>query len=78
MVCGQIRKSCKPSPSKKYKSWQRFCKETRFWRHKVSIRDIKDIKVPLALVFLDMKTWRKTKSIYQENVVKKNMLICYW
>ena len=45
----------------------------------VKIRDIHKIEkmIPSALVFLDSKI-KNIKSMYQNNIVKKNILIYYW
>ena len=46
----------------------------------VKISDIHEIKkkrIPLALVFLAMEIKKNIQSVYQKNVVKKNMLIYY-
>ena len=45
----------------------------------VKVRDIHKIekRIPSALVFLVMKIKKNIQSMYQENVVKENMLIYY-
>ena len=81
MEFSQILKSCRSSPSKNYKSLQKFCQRLDFKDIKISvkIRDMHKIgkKDSIGITFFGYENKEKHLSYISKNVVKKNMLIYY-